>query len=241
MNNLAGSKIDRKLWLRTYARKRGLVVEDHQLLQLEQYVDLLRGWNQKINLISRKDEENIWERHILHCISPLFMVAIRPRSRVLDLGTGGGLPGIPWKILNNTLHFTLIDATKKKVLAVEQIVGELGLVDVRTVWGRVEDLGRDRAYREQFDLVVARGVGPLPDLVRLAGPFLTKTAHAGDTGGERKILATPCLLAFKGGDTSEELRKAERNKSVKRIVEMPLPGNGEEGLWVDKKLTIVQY
>lgn len=241
MNNLSGLNTDRKLWLRTYAQKRGLVIEDHQLLQLERFVDLLKEWNQKINLISRKDEDNIWERHILHCLSPLFMVAIRPGSRVLDLGTGGGLPGIPWKILNSTLHITMVDATKKKILAVEHMVDELDLPDMRTVWGRVEELGSEPAYREQFDLVVARGVGPLPDLVRLAGPFLTRIAHAGENESTRMILATPCLLAFKGGDTAEEVRKAERNKIVKRIVEMPLPGNGEEGLWVNKKLTIVQF
>lgn len=241
MNNLRATQNDPKLWLRTFAKRRGVLIQDDQLIRLEKYADLLKEWNQKINLISRKDEENIWESHILHCLTPLFLVAIRPGSRVLDLGTGGGLPGIPWKILNDTLEFTLVDATKKKILAVEQMIGQLGLAGVKAVWGRAEVLNADPAYRGRFDLVVARGVAPLQDLVRLAVPFLTEAAHAGDREGTKEVLATPCLLAFKGGDTSEEFRKAGRNTNVKGIVEMPLPGNGEEGLWVDKKITIVHF
>ncbi|MEX2115327.1 MAG: 16S rRNA (guanine(527)-N(7))-methyltransferase RsmG, partial [Bacteroidota bacterium] len=163
---------DPPVWLRTICAKNGLKIPDDQLELIRNYVRLLLEWNQKINLISRRDEENVWQSHILHSIAPLFQVKIPENGRIVDLGTGGGLPGIPLKILNPTIQITMIDSTQKKITAVDEMTKALGLKDTIAVWGRAEELAKRKEFRGQFDIATARGVGPLEELVRLAHPFL---------------------------------------------------------------------
>jgi 16S rRNA (guanine527-N7)-methyltransferase len=216
-----------------------LPITDNQLSLLERYVTLLLEWNKKINLISRKDEENVWQRHILHSISPLFSVAPPKNCRLIDLGSGGGLPGIPLKILDDSLRVVLLDATKKKMVAVEEMVRELNLSDTTVVWGRAEEIGRKEGFRAGFDVAVARGVGPLHELVHLAVPFMTSVQKQAIGNGGRPYLATPCLLAYKGGNLEAEIEKTRRTKQVKDVREIVLPDEREGGGWIDKKLVIV--
>ena len=134
------------VWLRTLLAKNGITLTDEVLSRLEQYVHGLLEANQGVNLISRRDEEKIWPHHILHSLSLLMKLELPEPCSLLDLGSGGGLPGVPLKIAVPGLELTLLDATRKKVAAVEKIVCELGLNNVHTVWGRAEELGRDRKY-----------------------------------------------------------------------------------------------
>ena len=120
MNPSDLQKPEPMIWFRTVCRRNGLEPTDDQLAQLAEYARRLLEWNRKINLISRKDEENIWQSHLLHSISLLMRVDFPLGARILDLGTGGGLPGIPIRILRSDLSFVLLDATKKKVEAVAE-------------------------------------------------------------------------------------------------------------------------
>lgn len=122
-------------WFRTLCVKNGFIPTDLQLEQLNQYVQLLLDWNKKINLISRKDEENIWTYHILHSISPLFKIKMMEGSRIVDIGSGGGLPGIPLKILRPDISLLCLDATRKKTNSISQMVDELKLESVHVLWG----------------------------------------------------------------------------------------------------------
>ncbi|MBI4418851.1 MAG: 16S rRNA (guanine(527)-N(7))-methyltransferase RsmG [Ignavibacteriales bacterium] len=229
------------MWLRTFCASRGLQIGDEKLDLLARYVTLLLEWNKSINLISRRDEENVWRQHILHSISPLFGIAFPVGCRIIDLGTGGGLPGIPLKILNDSVQMVLLDATRKKVGAVEQIVKKLGLLKTTVVWGRAEEVGRKLGFKEAFDVVLARGVGPLPELVRLASPFLAVSSRLGHQSGKKNYVPIPCLLAYKGGDIRNELEKARRNAKVKNMSDISLQKADDTGEWIDKKLIIIHF
>ncbi len=138
------SPIDSSLRLSRICRDNGLPLSDDQVDLLRRYVELLREWNAKINLISRRDEENIWWSHILHSLSILFFVTPGEGMRLLDLGTGGGLPGIPLAILRNDLHITMLDSIRKKTVAVQDMLDKLSLPAAR-----VEDGKGGRARGEE--------------------------------------------------------------------------------------------
>lgn len=231
--------IDPLVWLRTVCAKNGLKVPDDQLEAMGRYVRLLLEWNEKINLISRRDEENIWQNHILHSIAPLFQLKLREGARVVDLGTGGGLPGIPLKILNPTIHLTMIDSTQKKITAVGEMTKALGLSDTLALWGRAEELSARKEFRQRFDVAVARGVGPLEELIRLALPFITIQIPGTVVRGSMEF-PSGCLLAYKGGDLEQELAKSRLNKAVRAIEVRTLAGEGLDPA-ADKKLVIVHF
>jgi 16S rRNA (guanine527-N7)-methyltransferase len=149
---------ENKIWFRTLCIRNGLTPTDLQLEQLDQYVNLLLGWNKKINLISRKDEKNVWTYHVLHSISPLFKMKMIEGSRMVDIGSGGGLPGIPIKILRPDIFLLSLDATMKKVSAVSQIIDELKLKNINAVWGRAEEICKQSEYFRKFDFAIARAV-----------------------------------------------------------------------------------
>ena len=229
------------MWIRTLCKKNGRELADNQVLLLEKYVFLLLEWNAKINLISRRDAENVWENHIAHGLSPLFKIDIPDEAAILDLGSGGGLPGIPWKILLPSISITMIDSTQKKINAVQSMINELGLSQTTAVWGRAEELGKAPQFHGKFHYVVARAVGPLHELARLAGPFLGKQP-AGSVSGKRLSPAAPALLAFKGGEVGEEINRTKRINGVRSAETLLLTFEGAEqpGL-TDKKLIIVEF
>ncbi len=194
------------LEFRRIVRTNGLAVSEEQFALLERYVGLLLDWNGKINLISRRDQENVWFAHMVHSASPWFFVDIAPGLRVLDLGTGGGLPGIPLAILRPDLKLTLLDSIRKKVEAVGQMASELGLANVDTVVGRAEDIGREARHRHLYDVVVARAVARLSDLTKWSRPFLKEgrgsrpsPSVSMQVRGARTRIDGPCLLTLRGG------------------------------------------
>jgi len=232
------------LWFRTILLRNGLRADDNALALMKRYVDALIRANRTLNLISRKDEEHVWSHHIVHSISILFALRFPENCRLLDLGSGGGLPGIPLKILVPTLTLTMLDATNKKVEAVKRIVDDLGLLDVEAVWGRAEELGGKETFKERFDVVVARAVGPLEELVRLARPFLRKPKDGvvrAEPARGPLVVNNPCLVAYKGGDISGELEKARRIRYVHSVQMKPLVFDGQEQTGLeDKKLVVVE-
>ena len=121
---------------RRICRRNGLDLSDSQIILLTRFVDGVLEWNSKINLISRRDQENIWFSHVLHSLTPLFYIGFSDGLRVLDLGTGGGFPGIPLAIARPDLEVVLLDSIRKKTLVVQDLVDRLGLTGVSVWTGR---------------------------------------------------------------------------------------------------------
>ena len=172
----------------------GLVLDDGQMDKMVRYVGDLLYWNEKINLISRRDTEQIWKRHILHSLAPVLLDMIPKTGRVLDIGSGGGLPGIPMKIARPGLEMVLLDSISKKVKTVEMLASHVidhGLTAIRE---RAEEMPTYPEYAGSFDLVIARAVAPLVDLIGWARPLLRP-----DTGQ---------MVLLKGGTLIDELDHA---------------------------------
>jgi 16S rRNA (guanine527-N7)-methyltransferase len=231
-------------WFSFICSSNGLQLSREQISLFEAYADLLLRWNRKVNLISRKDEKKVWSRHILASISFLFKHALSDKAQVLDLGTGGGLPGIPIKILCSSLSLTLADSIKKKTVAVENIIQDLGLKDITVVCGRAEELAQLPRFHNQFDYVVTRGVAGLGHLIKWSFPFLRVSEAKQGTGDQlgRTHIAPPALIALKGGDVEAEIKAAKQSSNVLDItvIELGLAGLEAE-LQVEKKAVVVRF
>ena len=156
-------------------------------------------WNAKINVISRKDIDNLYEHHILHSLAIAKIINFKADTHVMDVGTGGGFPGIPLAILSPEVSFLLVDSVGKKVRVATEIANAIHLTNVRCVQARVEDIN------EQFDFVVSRAVMPMPDLVRLTKKNIAKQQRNALPNG---------LICLKGGELTEELKPFHRIAEV---------------------------
>ncbi len=225
-----------ELRFRSICQANGLLLDDETVGKLSSFVGLLSGWNTKINLVSRLDAQNLWLTHLLHCVSLLFFVKIPQSARVLDLGTGGGLPGIPLAIIRPDLDITLLDSIKKKTMVVEDIIDKLLLKNTRVLTGRAEQLGVRNDLSGRFDIVTARAVAPLHELLKWSRPFL-KTRTSDDMNNT--LPEPPYLIAMKGGDLKEEIRTATIKTNLKyhTIIDLVFKGSDELNLQ-DKKLVI---
>lgn len=139
--------------------------------QLDQLVSLFLDWNAKINLSAIRDEPGVREKHIADSLLVTEFVDFSGK-RVLDLGAGGGFPTLPLAIEFPTMNITALDSVGKKMKVVQSMADELGLKNVRTIHGRIEDYGQDRAHREQYDIVTARALAPWPVLLEYALGFV---------------------------------------------------------------------
>lgn len=162
-----------------------------QAEQFAQLDALYRDWNSKINVISRKDIDNLYEHHVLHSLAIAKFLPFQPGTTILDVGTGGGFPGIPLAILFSECQFTLIDSIRKKILVATEIAKALGLTNVVCKQERAEE------EKQKFDFVVSRAVMPMPDLVKLVRKNIKPTPKNAIPNG---------LIVLKGGDLKEELR-----------------------------------
>ncbi len=162
----------------------------HQISQFTALYDLYLDWNSKINVISRKDIENLYEHHVLHSLAIAQVINFKPGTTVLDVGTGGGFPGIPLAILFPEVKFTLIDSIGKKIKVANEVATAIGLKNIV--------LKHERAQEEKalFDFVVSRAVMPLEELVKLIRKNITK----------KSINALPNgLICLKGGELQHEI------------------------------------
>lgn len=163
--------------------------------QQAQFADLealYNEWNAKINVISRNDIQNIGERHFLHSLAIAKFFTFKPGTRILDLGTGGGFPGIPLAIFSPDTHFTLVDSIGKKIKVVQEVSQALKLPNVTAIHTRAEEI----KPKGSFDFVVTRAVAPLDKLFQWAHPLLSrKHQHSYPNG----------IIALKGGDLEGEI------------------------------------
>lgn len=161
-----------------------------QIQQFELLESLYKDWNLKINVVSRKDIDELYLRHVLHSLGIAKVMTFKPNTKVLDVGTGGGFPGIPLAILHPETQFHLVDSIAKKLKVVNEVVEGLGLTNVKTSHDRVENIN------EQFDFIVSRAVAAMPTFVHWVKGKIAK---------EQKHNLKNGILYLKGGDLTEEL------------------------------------
>lgn len=182
----------------------------HQLQQFEKLGPLYKEWNEKINVISRKDIDSLYEKHVLHSLSIAAAFSFSDGTEIVDLGTGGGFPGIPLAIFFPNVKFHLVDSIAKKLKIVEAVVAETGLQNVTTAHSRIEDI-----KNRKFDFVVSRAVAPLKELWRWSKPLL-KTKNT--TVQEQSY--TPGLICLKGGDLAAEIQESNTRPKMMEIAEL---------------------
>jgi len=170
-------------------------VQQKQIILLE---ELYKDWNQKINVVSRKDIDELYLRHVLHSLGIAKVQEFKDGSEIMDVGTGGGFPGIPLAILFPEVNFTLVDSIGKKIKVVDEVVEGLGLKNVKTKNMRVEEIP------QKFDFIVSRAVAAMPTFVHwVKGKIKKDSQHERRNG----------ILYLKGGDLEEEL-KTYRNAEI---------------------------
>jgi len=169
---------------------------DLQKEKFAQLYDLYRDWNGKINVISRKDIDNLYLHHVIHSLSLLKFYNFNKGAKFLDIGTGGGFPGIPLAIMLEDCHFTLIDGKSKKILVVNEVANELGLKNVTALHKRAEE------FKERFDFVVIRAVATLDKLRLWSFPLIKNKGVGAMPSG---------IFAYKGGNINEEVKLLEKN------------------------------
>jgi 16S rRNA (guanine527-N7)-methyltransferase len=179
-----------------------------QLQQLEALEGLYTEWNSQINVISRKDLDSLYEKHVLHSLSIAAAFDMAPGTQVIDLGTGGGFPGIPLAIFFPEVKFHLVDSIGKKIKVVQAVADATGLKNVTTQHIRAEDI-----KNRKFDFVVSRAVAPLKDLWKWSKPLLKKpnTATANQQTG---------LICLKGGDLAAEISESGCKPRIIEIYEI---------------------
>ncbi|HUR10263.1 MAG TPA: 16S rRNA (guanine(527)-N(7))-methyltransferase RsmG [Flavitalea sp.] len=182
-----------------------------QLQQFEKLEPLYVDWNSKINVISRKDMEGLYEKHVLHSLSIAALFNFNAGSEVIDIGTGGGFPGIPLAIFFPEVQFHLVDSIGKKLKVVEAIAADLGLKNITTAHTRVEAISN-----RSFDIVVSRAVAPLKDLWNWSRPLLKKIKQVNED-----IFTHPNgLICLKGGDLTEEISESDCRPRMVEVSEV---------------------
>ena len=195
-------------------------LSDNQILQFQKLQGLYEDWNAKINVISRKDIDELYTRHVLHSLGIAKIIEFRPGSKIMDVGTGGGFPGIPLAILHPEVDFYLIDVIAKKIKVVNEVAAGLGLKNVKAEQKRAE------LVKQEFDFIVSRAVTNMPDFVKWVDDKVAKKQNHELANG---------ILYLKGGDLTEELKvflkATEYNLSdfftdeffeTKKVVHLPL-------------------
>lgn len=193
---------------------------DIQKDQFDNLEGLYREWNEKINVISRKDIDQLFERHILHSLAIAKFQNFPPGTSVLDVGTGGGFPGIPLSILFPESRFLLVDSVGKKIKVVEQVVNAIQIQNTTYIHERAEKL------KEKFDIVVSRAVAPSRILYQWTHQLINK--KNGPTGLNKG------LLLLKGGDLNQELKELRRPYSITELSDY-----FEEPFFKSKKLVFI--
>jgi len=182
-------------------------------LQLKQFAaleELYKDWNSKINVISRKDMDGLYEKHVLHSLSIAAVFDFDNGKEIIDIGTGGGFPGIPLAIYFPQINFHLVDSIAKKLKVIEAIAKEIGLSNVTTQHTRAEEI-----KNRKFDFVVSRAVAPIKDLWKWSRPLLKNPKPE-----IRNQKLQPGLICLKGGDLAQEISDSNTRPRMIEINEI---------------------
>lgn len=190
---------------------------DEQRRQFAQLDELYRDWNAKINVISRKDIDHLYEHHVLHSLAVAKVLRFKGGTRILDFGTGGGFPGIPLSIMFPDVSFKLIDGTGKKIRVVSEVVQAIGLQNVVAAHQRGEE------EKGKYDFIVSRAVMPLPDLVKIVRKNISSKQQNAMING---------LIVLKGGNIENEIQPYRKQVEV-----LPV-SNWFEEEWFNEKNVI---
>ena len=174
-------------------------ITERQVEQFSMVDGLYNDWNAKINVISRKDIQNLYEHHVLHSLGIAKVVRFRPETKIMDLGTGGGFPGIPLAIMFPNTEFHLVDSVGKKIKVANEVATAIGLENVRFSHARAEDI------KDKYDFVVTRAVMPMTDLVKVARKNIAKEQHNAVPNG---------IIALKGGELNREIASMRNISTV---------------------------
>lgn len=199
-------------------------LSEDQIQQFQKLESLYQDWNLKINVVSRKDIDELYLRHVLHSLAIAKVIEFKAGSKVMDVGTGGGFPGIPLAIMFPETQFHLVDSIAKKLKVVDEVVEGLGLTNVKTTHTRVEEIN------DTYDFIVSRAVAAMPTFVHWVKGKIAKTQNHNLKNG---------ILYLKGGDLSEELKDyrtatiydltefyAEPFFETKKVVHLPMKFKG---------------
>ncbi len=190
---------------------------EKQLWQFAELYNLYKDWNDKINVISRKDIDSLYLKHVLHSLAIAAVIEFEPGTEIIDIGTGGGFPGVPLAIFFPEARFHLVDSTAKKLKAVNGVAEAIGLTNVTIQHIRAEEI-----KNRQFDFAVSRAVAPIKDLWRWGYPLIKK--------GNRQELANG-LICLKGGDLVQEIAESSVRPGM-----IPIDEIFKEGFFKEKFL-----
>ncbi len=191
--------MDNKDILKQGGEELGLDIDDRMIDRFIKYKDLLIEWNKKINLTGITDDKEIMIKHFLDSLACMMTGVVRNDSKIIDVGTGAGFPGIPLKVFNEDLNLTLLDSLNKRIKYLETVCNELELGQVEFLHGRAEDYGSDKDYREKYDIAVARAVAELAVLCEYCLPFVKVNGY---------------FIALKGPKAQEEIIKAKKALNI---------------------------
>ncbi|MGK2863542.1 MAG: 16S rRNA (guanine(527)-N(7))-methyltransferase RsmG [Chitinophagaceae bacterium] len=203
----------------------------NQIQQLGALKDLYKEWNERINVISRKDIDSLYEKHVLHSLSIAASFEFQAGKEIIDLGTGGGFPGIPLAIYFPEVKFHLVDSIGKKLKVVNAVVEAINLSNVTTQQSRIEEI-----KNRKFDYVVSRAVAPLKDLWSWSKPLLRTMKSPADRPAEESqpIYSQPGLFCLKGGDLALEIQESKTRPHVTEIKDI-----FEEEFFFDKYILFI--
>lgn len=173
----------------------GVELADDKIDKFILYKQVLKEWNQKINITSITDDVEIDIKHFIDSLTPLNVNLFEQGIKIIDIGTGGGFPGIPLKIVREDLNVVLLDSLNKRIRFLDEVISKLELENIIAIHGRAEELGRNKSHREKYDIAISRAVASLDTLSEYSLPFVK-------VGGY--------FISMKGPDFDEELDKAER-------------------------------
>lgn len=192
-----------------------LEINEEKYDQFLKYKDLLKDWNEKVNLTAITEDEQIIKKHFIDSMKIFQFEPLKKAKKVIDIGTGGGFPGIPMKIMVPEMEITLLDSLKKRINVLQDILKKIGIKDVSTIHGRAEDYAQTPQYREKFDAVVSRAVANLASLSEFCLPYVK-------VGGY--------FVAMKGPAVDDEVTTAKKAISIlggelKEVIEVEIEGS----------------
>lgn len=184
----------------------GIEFNEKKYNQFIKYKDLLKEWNEKVNLTAITDDEEIIKKHFIDSIKIFKFDGIKNAKKIIDIGTGGGFPGIPIKIMRPECEVVLLDSLRKRINVLNDILINIGIEDVETIHGRAEEFGKNNDYREKFDVVVSRAVANLTSLSEFCIPYVKKGGYFVPLKGpavEEEVLEAKKAISILGGKLQE--------------------------------------